>query len=734
MDDKLRIVRCDGELYVEYKGVDWIQGFEVAVPIEGEWLRSEDGGLEAGAPKPVDDSDFLGAYTGWKTIYSDGKRDLIALTVKAYASLACVVFEAEALSNLENTFAADSFVHTTFQAPIMHVMDAQFLLYTWGLTDHGDVGGWPHAIYGRSQSQIPRDSAFAPLVLSARESAMVVSPLDHYEVSPLTIVDGPDGVAISRGVHGAIDRIPRGTVTSTIVTFGGDPFSTMRSWGDILLSLSGKERPGPLSDPVLSQLGYWNNYGAYYSELLHPIDGETLLALGEYFKEENIPIGYFGLDLWYPHERVGFAKAYRAEGERFPSGLSEIRKRTGIPFFLHLSGFDSENEYRNDFSFQEAGAAALPQERRFYIELGRRLKKDEGAIGVWHDHIRHYQERIPELRTCLSASGDWFSMMADGLGEAGLSVMLSDPTIGFLLASSRATNIISSRSGDDYLVKQEGQLAQLDEVAAARYKHVPTQRLIVDRFLVGWLHYCLGLLPFHDVFITNRNHPDGFAEPDAASEALMRALSAGPIGIGDKINEVDREIVNRLVFPDGILAKPDRPLRPVWSSLARNLIVGETESVGGAWRYCAVFNIGTDAQDYDLQDVGLPVEGHVIYSPTLRMIVPDMRGSLPPAGGEYYVLAPLLSGIALIGFLGKYITAPSDRIVGIEAADTGFDVRMRVPPGRSYPVGVLLDGELMVDANGARVVEKSVREGMHVLDVAPKDEEFTLRLRRGGIR
>ena len=731
IEDKLLVIPRDGRLHVEYNNVDWIHGVDVAVAIVGSWLRSADATLTTGEPEAVDGVDQLGSYAGWRVTYWDERQALISLTIKAYRALRSVVFEAEALTDLERTSVADSFVHTTFQAPIMHLIDAEFLLYTWGLGDHGDRGEWPHALYGRSQRKIPRDKAFAPLVLSAGESAMVVSPLDHYEVSPLSIVDTPNGVGICRGVHGAVDQIPRGTVTSTIVAFGDEPFSTMRSWGDILLSISGKQRPGPLSGLVLSQLGYWNNYGAYYSELLHPIDEEVLLSLGEYFKEEDIPIGYFGLDLWYPHDRVGFAKAYRADRGRFPSGLSKIKARTGIPFFLHLSGFDSENEYRNDFAFQQADGAACPQERQFYNYLGRKLKEEEGAIGVWHDHIRHYQERIPELRTSLSGAEDWFSMMADGLAENDIPVMLSDPTVGFLLASSRATNIVSSRSGDDYLVKQEGQLAQLDEEAAARYKRIPTQRLIVDRFLVGWLHYCLGLLPFHDVFITNSVHPDGFAEPDASSEALMRALSAGPIGVGDKLGQIDREVVNRLVFTDGILAKPDRPLRPVWNSLLRGLIVGETESANGAWRYTAVFNISTDQQDYDLRDVGLLVAGHAIYSPSLRTIVSDMRGNLPPAGGEYYVLAPLFSGIALIGFLDKYITAPSDRVLGIKSTDTGLDVRMRVPPGHSYLVGAFLDGELIADADRARVVEESVQDGMHVLGVTPTDEEFTLRLRRG---
>ncbi|HDL85129.1 MAG TPA: hypothetical protein ENH11_02165 [Candidatus Acetothermia bacterium] len=111
-----------------------------------------------------------------------------------------------------------------------------------------------------------------------------------------------------------------------------------------------------------------------------------------------------------------------------------------------------------------------------------------------------------------------------------------------------------------------------------------------------------------------------------------------------------------------------------------------------------------------------------------------MRGILAPAGGAYYVLTPLLSGIAFIGFLDKYITAPSDRILMMEAADGGLDVRIRVPSGRSYHVGAFHNGEIMCEADGAEVVEESVKGGLHVCTVVPTGEEFTLRFRRGGSR
>jgi len=43
--------------------------------------------------------------------------------------------------------------------------------------------------------------------------------------------------------------------------------------------------------------------------------------------------------------------------------------------------------------------------------------------------------------------------------------------------------------------------------------------------------YALGMLPFHDLFLT-RPHP-GLGGDNPEEEALLRALSCGPVGIGD---------------------------------------------------------------------------------------------------------------------------------------------------------------------------------------------------------
>ena len=85
----------------------------------------------------------------------------------------------------------------------------------------------------------------------------------------------------------------------------------------------------------------------------------------------------------------------------------------------------------------------------------------------------------------------------------------------------------------------------------------------------------LGLWPYKDVF-----HSAPTSETREV-EALLAALSAGPVGVGDRIGEADVELIRRTCRADGVLVRPDVPDRrdrsrarstaPVWSG---ELLVG----------------------------------------------------------------------------------------------------------------------------------------------------------------
>ena len=61
--------------------------------------------------------------------------------------------------------------------------------------------------------------------------------------------------------QGSVDPIPAGFSQRTLLVAGQGVNDTMFAWGDALLRLGNKTRPGPDVDIVVSQLSYWTDNG-----------------------------------------------------------------------------------------------------------------------------------------------------------------------------------------------------------------------------------------------------------------------------------------------------------------------------------------------------------------------------------------------------------------------------------------------------------------------------------------
>ena len=234
-----------------------------------------------------------------------------------------------------------------------------------------------------------------------------------------------------------------------------------------------------------------------------------------------------------------------------------------------------------------------------------------------------------------------------------------------------------------------------DFAQVTRLQHVTSIRTSGDHgYLVGpevlwawFLHVnvmarALGLWPYKDVF---------HSTPTSATrevEALIAALSAGPVGVGDRIGEADVELIRRTCRADGVLVRPDVPVAatdrasfdaPVWSDA---VLVGSahTQHAAGRWAYVVACNPGMEQQRasgrVELTELGDDHPG------TDRVAVFDWRTgaievtradtgydlALDPAGWDYRVVAPVLAGgLAVIGDPAVYATAGDTRIAGVEA-------------------------------------------------------------------
>ena len=440
------------------------RGFEIVVG-EGLRLRAERvhlrvGGRDLWYPGELElvrrgrfrGADRLGTFRGLSLVYAHGGAPLVECLVKDYGPFSVVGMRA--LREIRGAFRADSFLATTYNYPILEVEGMEyFLTYTWGLRsgEEGGTGGrWPRAVWGRAPSELPREDPFSPLVVGGRGAYVAVSAMSHYLVSPLNAVQ-VDGVeAVVRGLHGCVDLVPEGTTTLTVVVEGSGVVDSLMKWGEVLLKAGGKRRVGPADHRVLRELGYWNCYGGYYSEIFAGFDKRKMKRLEEYFRREGIRVGYFGLDLWYIYEKVGFAKEYVPDPGKYPEGF-----RDTLPVFLHMSAFDLENAYLDAYPFARDGRGSVPLDPGLYERLAREFRLNN-AIGVWHDWLWTQQWGVRKLRCDPEFPDRWFTGMCEAFAGEGLPLMLCMPTVGHLMASTKAPNVIATRTFNDYAFKYQG--------------------------------------------------------------------------------------------------------------------------------------------------------------------------------------------------------------------------------------------------------------------------------------
>lgn len=499
----------------------------------------------------------------------------------------------------------------------------------------------------------------------------------------MRIIQTPSGTGIARGLHGSVNTIPQGTTTRTAMVFGDGVVETMLKWGDWLLRAGDKKRDRPGETPLLGGVGYWNCFGGYYTELFRKVDENVLMELAAYFRREGIPISYFGLDLWYNYGQVGFARNYRPDPGKYPEGLESIYEETGLPYLLHMSAFESPNDYMDRYEFVVDEGSAYPVHRSFYEDLSKEFKS-HGAFGIWPDFLRSQLQNSSSLRSTVGAADRWFDNLVGAFGDEDMAIMMCMPTTGHYLASTRHQNIVGVRTHTDYLNHQESQVDALRVTGQVR-NHLPPQQSIRHNALLSLLGHAVGLSPSFDVFLTNKNHPEGFAEPNAEVEALLRAMSAGVVAVGDKAGFIDKEIIRKLCFPDGRTSMPDHPPLPVVSSLQSDVLAFYTTATIGSsrWIYLALFNVGDEVASYnlDLKEVAVGEDVAVYDYFGAKMVKSHiLQGKLDPAQGSYYIIMPRLGQCHFLGFPDKYITVSSRQIVDIEERTGGITIKFQLPP------------------------------------------------------
>jgi hypothetical protein len=394
------------------------------------------------------------------------------------------------------------------------------------------------------------------------------------------------------------------------------------------------------ADVLLSRFGYWTDNGStYYYKFVPSLGYEgTLLAVRDAYRKLGVPLAYMQLDSWwYPKEKgnslaamaVNGETVYRASPEIFPKGLRAFQREIALPLLVHARWVAADSPYRREYTMSR-NVVLSPA---FWQSTARYLR-DAGVVVYEQDWLN--ENARPAVN--LTDPQQFLGNMAGGMGKEGIAIQYCMPLPGYFLASSRYPDLETIRVSDDRF-----------------------QRSRWDGFLYGSaLAHAVGLWPWSDVFMS-RELP----------ELILATLSAGPVGVGDALGQIDASNLKRAMRTDSVLLKPDVPAEPIDASLIADAkgssapMVAATRS-GDEIEVFAYPRLDSEGQaTVSLHQLG--VQGAAYEWDWVRQ-----TGRRIPAGGSfamtfqdgwaYAVVTPIgRDGIGLLGDTGKIVPLARER-------------------------------------------------------------------------
>ncbi len=436
-----------------------------------------------------------------------------------------------------------------------------------------------------------------------------------------------------------------------------------------------------------TRVSYWTDNGsAYWYRTEGDLDAaSTVVAAVDDLEARGVPVGAVQLDSWwYPHEVLrpfntdewvvpptGMV-TWEPRADVFPDGIAPLRERLARrPLVTHTRHLSSQSPYCDEFPVWVDGDRAHPQDACLY----ERLLDQAVAWGVEvfeHDWLIECFLGVRGLRAPGRAAA-WQEGIDAALAARDLHAQWCMASPADFAQVSRLRNVTSIRTSGDhgYLVGPE--------VLWAWFLHTNV------------LARALGLWPYKDVF-----HSEAGSETREV-EALLSALSGGPVGVGDRVGAADPAVIRRTCRADGVLVRPDVPVAaidrawfdaPVWTG---ELLTGSahTQHAAGRWGYAVTANVGMEPRPNatrlalaDLGDDCPDAESIAVYDWRSRTVAVHARAegydvALDPQGWDYRVLAPVLgNGVAVVGDRDVYATAGDSRIA--EVACDGDEVTITV--------------------------------------------------------
>jgi hypothetical protein len=661
-------VAADGTVRIGWGEPDWFGPGHATVETVAE--------VDPGVPW----ADALGSAQA--VVVADGA---VRCSVRAYADTPMLVFRIEATTDLAD-LATGAFDQPSVGWPVFTPGDRS----PGGVADGSRALAFQHCEFGLpSQAGADLDGFFLlphrpptgwPLLLAAPDGrTLLVAPLDDFHEQAI----GLNGGTVRAGWHGDLDEVPAGFATELAVLAGAGPRACLDQWGRLLLDRAGTVRPGRWADALAARPSYWTDNGAAYWYRTEPgLDpAASVVAAVDDLRAQGVPLGSVQLDSWfYPHVDLrpfdtdewvvppSALVAWENRPDVLPEGIADLRRRLGDPpLVAHIRHLSADAPIAGEVPVATDGPYAVPTTPEAYERwLDQCLAW--GVETFEHDWLVEVFYGVGWLRAAPGRAQAWQEGIDRAARDRGITLQWCMATPADFAQTVTLTQVTSVRTcGDHGYIATPGQLWAWFATTNA-------------------LARSLGLMPFKDVF---RADPD-VAGDNGEPEALLSALSTGPVGLGDRVGRSDPALALRTCRADGILIKPDVPIAATDESMMGaaafrpELLVAEcfSDHPAGRWAYVVGLhaNPGDDPVSgdiaFDRLGTGAPAGDVVAWdwrAATATRVGPDALWpvKLPQEGWAYLVLAPVLaSGLAVIGDTSKFVTAGDARLE-VTATATG---------------------------------------------------------------
>jgi hypothetical protein len=551
-----------------------------------------------------------------------------------------------------------------------------------------------------------RPAVVEPLLfVTPAHGALLLAPLGafHEQVIAVPRADHP-ARGVRCGWHGDLAQVPAGFASEIAVWQGEGPRALLERWGRHLLDRHCTRRLSRYADATSARLSYWTDNGAAYWYRTAPgMDlEETLACKASELRELRVPVCAFQLDSWfYPHETTREINPSAGElvpptgmlrweprADALPGGIARLRERLGgAPLILHSRHFSSRSPYFERHDAWLDRDRAHPKGAELF-EVLMDQAASWGAIQYEQDWLSEAFLGVRGLRETPGRAREWQRALDRAAHAHGLTLQWCMATPADFMQSVELECVASIRTSDDYRYR-------------ARSGATWTWLLHVNA-----LARALGLWPFKDVFLSNPTGEGLDGDPHAEVEALLSALSAGPVGLGDRIGRTDRAVVMRTCREDGVLLKPDLPLaaldRCYLADAAREPapLLAETRSRHPVGNF--VYLVALHASKVPdrlqgaiaLQELGAsapagPVAVYHWRSGRAERLEAGaaLRFVLEPGEWAYLVLAPLArERLAVFGDTSKYATAADRRLRAVRAEGAGLAMDVLGAPGERVEI------------------------------------------------